>query len=189
MGPTAALRGDIGDALRRVGFPIVAIDSSGRVTWQNDAMRELVGDRVGRPFGEPVVAEDRQRFREQFMQALLAGEPRELDFRLDTRDGGVVRAEASSAPLFEDGSVVGMFGIVITRENSKYVPPAPQVHLTPRQHAVLVELGHGCSTSQIAQRLGITDETVRNHVRGILRRLDVHTRLQAVVRAHQLGLL
>ena len=188
MEPTAALRGDIGDALRRVGFPIAVIDSTGRVAWQNDAMRELVGDRVGRPFGEPVVAEDRQRFREEFMRALLAGESRDIAFRLRARDGRVLRAEASSAPLFEEGNAVGVFGVFYTQPDVDYVRPA-QVQLTPRQHDVLEELGRGCSTTDIARRLGISEETVRNHIRGIFRRLGVHSRLQAVVRAHELGLL
>jgi len=188
VGPTAALRGDISDALRRVRFPIASVDSHGLVAWQNDAMRELVGDRVGRPFGEPVVAEDRQRFREQLMQALLVGEPRDLEIRLRTRDERILHAEVSSAPLLEDGQIVGVFGILYTTEDPAYVPPA-QVHLTPRQHEVLVELGRGCSTQMIAARLGISEETVRNHIRGIFRRLNVGSRLEAVVRAHELELL
>jgi PAS domain S-box-containing protein len=188
VGTTAAVRGDIGDALRRVRFPIAVVDSAGRVAWQNDAMRELVGDRIGRPFGEPVVAEDRQRFREQFLVALVAGESRDIEFRLRARDGRVLRAEASSAPLFEDGHAVGVFGVFYTTPDPAYVRPA-QVRLTPRQHDVLEELGRGCSTADIARRLGISEETVRNHIRGIFRRLEVHSRLAAVVRAHDLGLL
>jgi PAS domain S-box-containing protein len=185
---TAAVRGDIGDALRRVGFPIAVIDPVGRVAWQNDAMRQLVGDRVGRPFGEPVVAEDRQRFREEFLRALLAGESRDFEFRLRARDGRVLRSEASSAPLFEDGNAVGVFGVMYAKPEPEYVRPA-QVRLTPRQHDVLEELGRGCSTTDIARRLGIAEDTVRNHIRGIFRRLGVHSRLAAVVRAHELGLL
>jgi DNA-binding CsgD family transcriptional regulator len=42
---------------------------------------------------------------------------------------------------------------------------------------------------QIADALGISRETVRNHVRGILRTLGVHSRLEAVVEAHRRGLL
>ncbi len=64
-----------------------------------------------------------------------------------------------------------------------------QVHLTPRQQQVLVELARGCMTEEIARKLGISTETVRNHIREILRRLKVHSRLQAVVRAHELGLV
>jgi len=41
----------------------------------------------------------------------------------------------------------------------------------------------------IAARLGISLDTARNHIRAILQRLEVHTRLEAVIRAHDLGLV
>jgi DNA-binding NarL/FixJ family response regulator len=37
--------------------------------------------------------------------------------------------------------------------------------------------------------LHLSKETVRNHVRNILRELRAHSRLEAVARAHELGLL
>jgi PAS domain S-box-containing protein len=184
----AALRGDIPDALRRLGFPIAVTDSAGRVVWQNDVMKRLVGDRTGRPFGEPVVPEDRQRFREMYVTTLTTGTPRDLKVRFRTLDGRVVRAEVSAAPLFEGDRAVGIFGVYHPELDKSYSPPE-QVHLTPRQQQVLVELARGCSTEQIAGKLGISTETVRNHVREILRRLKVHSRLQAVVRARELGLV
>ena len=54
---------------------------------------------------------------------------------------------------------------------------------------VLRHLAAGHSTERIAEALGISTETVRNHVRGIFDRLGVHTRLEAVIRAHELGLI
>ena len=184
----AALRGDLPDALRRLGFPISVTDSSGRVAWQNDSMRRLVGDRIGRPFGEPVLPEDRQRFREEFLSTLTRAEPRDLSIRFRGLDGRVYNSEVSSAPLVEDDRVVGIFGVFHPEPDESYAPPR-QVHLTPRQQQVLVELAQGCSTHEIAGRLGISSETVRNHVREILRRLHAHSRLEAVVRAHELGLV
>jgi len=47
----------------------------------------------------------------------------------------------------------------------------------------LLERGH--STEQIASDLHISVETVRNHIRAILRALGVHSRLEAVAVAHQ----
>jgi PAS domain S-box-containing protein len=184
----AALRGDIPDALRRLSFPISVVDSAGRVAWQNEAMQQLVGDRVGRQFGEPVVPEDRQRFRDVYMRMLTRGSPRDLAIRFKALDGRVIRAEASTAPLFEDDRIVGVFGIFHPEPAEPYSPPE-QVHLTPRQQQVLAELARGCATENIARKLGISTETVRNHIREILRRLKVHSRLQAVVRAHELDLV
>jgi PAS domain S-box-containing protein len=184
----AALRGDLPDALRRLSFPIAVIDSEGRVSWQNDAMQRIVGDRLGRLFGEPIVPEDRQRFREQYLNTLTRGVPRDLSVRFRALDGRVHSAEVSSAPLVENGRVVGIFGVFHPELDDSYELPQ-QVHLTPRQQQVLVEIARGCSTAEIARLLGISIETVRNHVREIMRRLDVHSRLQAVVRAHELGLV
>ena len=44
-------------------------------------------------------------------------------------------------------------------------------------------LEHGRSTRQIAQELHLSPETVRNHVRHVLRALGVHSRLEAVTLA------
>jgi DNA-binding CsgD family transcriptional regulator len=61
--------------------------------------------------------------------------------------------------------------------------------LTPRQQEVLVLLAEGLGTAVIAARLGLAKETVRNHVRAVLRELRVHSRLEAIVEARQRGLL
>jgi DNA-binding CsgD family transcriptional regulator len=54
---------------------------------------------------------------------------------------------------------------------------------------VLRQLAAGKSTGDIAESLGISTETVRNHVRGITARLGVHSRLEAVIKAHELRLV
>jgi two-component system nitrate/nitrite response regulator NarL len=61
--------------------------------------------------------------------------------------------------------------------------------LTPRQAEVLRLLGEGLSTEAIAARLGIAVETSRNHIRAVLRGLNVHSRLEAVVAGRERGLL
>src|SRR6478752_3703656 len=54
--------------------------------------------------------------------------------------------------------------------------PAPEAlpHLTPRQNEILRLLEHGKSTEQIAAELVLSPETVRNHVRRLLRALGAH---------------
>jgi len=47
----------------------------------------------------------------------------------------------------------------------------------------LLERGH--STDQIAAELYLSTETVRNHIRGVLRALGAHSRLEAVAVAQQ----
>jgi DNA-binding NarL/FixJ family response regulator len=64
-------------------------------------------------------------------------------------------------------------------------PSRPPAHLTPRQVEVLRLLEQGRSTKQIAQELHLSYDTVKNHVRHLLRALGVHSRLEAVAIARQ----
>jgi len=61
--------------------------------------------------------------------------------------------------------------------------------LSKREREVLEELGSGASTEQIAKHLYLSVHTVRNHVHSVLHKLDAHSRLEAVSRAQQQGLL
>ena len=54
---------------------------------------------------------------------------------------------------------------------------------------MLTLLDQGRSTHGIAEHLGLSLETVRNHVRAVLRAFGVHSRLQAVAAARDAGLL
>ena len=65
----------------------------------------------------------------------------------------------------------------------------PKTELTPREIAVLSALAQGRSTKEIAEDLHISAATVRNHVQRILRKLQCHTRLEAVMRAAREGLI
>lgn len=65
----------------------------------------------------------------------------------------------------------------------------PPPHLTPRQLDVLRLLGEGVPARAIATRLGLTEPTVRNHIRAVLLELGAHSQLEAVFRARRHGLL
>ena len=53
--------------------------------------------------------------------------------------------------------------------------------LTPREKEILCLLAEGQSNKVIARNLGISDGTVKLHVKAILRKLDVHSRVEAAV--------
>jgi len=55
--------------------------------------------------------------------------------------------------------------------------------LTPREMEILCHLAEGRSNKVIARELGITDGTVKLHVRSILRKLEVQSRVEAAVMA------
>jgi DNA-binding NarL/FixJ family response regulator len=60
----------------------------------------------------------------------------------------------------------------------------PELPLTPRQAEVLDLLERGRTTRQIAAELHLSIDTVRNHVRHILRAVGAHSRLEPVAIAH-----
>ena len=171
-------------ALETVNVPSYVIDPTGVIRWVNPAARRLVGDVRGRQFTSVVAHEDTRRAREHFSRK-IAGTERVTDAQVvlvDT-DGGRVQVDVSSCPLMKGHRLVGVFGQIsdIEEEPDDPVPP----HLTPRQSEVLRLLKRGRSTEQIAQELHLSTETVRNHVRHLLRALGVHTRLEAVAVARQ----
>jgi PAS domain S-box-containing protein len=176
-----AIGGDLEGALERVNVPSYVIDASGVIRWINPAALGIVGDVRGRQFTSVVAPEDRRRAQEVFAQK-VAGTATVTDADVVVMDaaGDRVEIEVSSVPLMSGHRVIGVFGQIVHRA----VDAAPaHPALTPRQAEVLRLLEHGRSTHQIAQELHLSPETVRNHVRGVLKALGVHSRLEAVALA------
>jgi two-component system nitrate/nitrite response regulator NarL len=61
--------------------------------------------------------------------------------------------------------------------------------LTPRESTVLALAAEGCSTREIAARLGVASATVKTHLRSAYQKLDVRDRASAVAAAMRRGLL
>jgi PAS domain S-box-containing protein len=179
---------ELTEALQRVALSAFVIDRNGVFTWTNDAATARFGDLVGTHYTVIVAVEDRPLAREQFARKLITGEPTEYGATLVEADGSRVRVEVSSVPIEEGARCQAVFGLVVVdREGA---PPSPTVQgLTPRQAQVLALLAAGSSTDQIAGALTISRETVRNHVRHVLRALGAHSRLEAVATARAAGLL
>jgi two-component system, NarL family, response regulator DegU len=61
--------------------------------------------------------------------------------------------------------------------------------LTPREMEILKYIGQGYLNKQIAVELGISEQTIKNHVTSILRKLNANARTEAVVLALKQGLI
>jgi len=68
------------------------------------------------------------------------------------------------------------------------VPKQRFPQLTDREREILALISHGETNAQIAERLGISLKTVRNHVSNIYNKLQVVDRAQAALRARDAGL-
>jgi len=180
--------GDLHGALGELNVPAYAVDRYGVVRWINDAARKLVGDIRGRQQSSVVVPEQARAARESFLRKMM-GTEKSTDAAVVVRnpDGSRVQVEISSCPLREGGRIVGVFGVVKHREPGE--APQAHPHLTPRQNEILHLLAHGRSTTQIAEELHLSIDTVRNHIRRLLRALDVHSRIEALAVAHRAGIL
>jgi DNA-binding CsgD family transcriptional regulator len=72
------------------------------------------------------------------------------------------------------------------------VPPAPApplLHLSPREQEVLRLVAEGCSNTMIANRLHLSDNTVKGYVEALLLHLSARNRAEAVATASRLNLL
>jgi PAS domain S-box-containing protein len=174
---------DVEQALEQINVPAYVIDTHGIIRWVNPAAEELVGDVRGRQFTSVVAPEDTHRAREAFSKHFISEEDVDAPVNLLDGDGNRFSVEVSSVCLFHGHRVIGVFGQFA--DVAEEPPRAPHPDLTPRQGEVLRLLEHGRSTDQIAERLHLSPETVRNHIRAVLRALDVHPRLEAVAVARR----
>lgn len=77
--------------------------------------------------------------------------------------------------------LTGILARVVQGAREEPREPASFANLTPREREILRHLAEGQSNKAIARELGITDGTVKLHVKAILRKLAVHSRVEAAV--------
>ncbi len=85
-----------------------------------------------------------------------------------------------------------VFGPALARRLAEWfatrATPMPFAHLTEREHEVLALIAAGLRNRDIAERLAVSEKTVRNHVSNVLNKLHVSTRAEAIVKARKAGL-
>jgi PAS domain S-box-containing protein len=79
--------------------------------------------------------------------------------------------------------------VISSARRQKPERPMQTIGLTGREQDVLACISEGLSNKQVAEELGVTVNTVRNHVQRILYKLHAHSKLEAVVTARHEGML
>ncbi|MBU0494889.1 MAG: response regulator transcription factor [Chloroflexi bacterium] len=131
---------------------------------------------------------------EQLFQAIRAGaaayyskgiQPRELAqaIRRVARGEYIIDNALLSKPLLAS-RVLKEFSDLSTVDHTIQPFFAP---LSPREMEVLTRIAHGDSNKEIARTLSISDQTVKNHISSILRKLNVNDRTQAAIYALRQG--
>ncbi len=137
----------------------------------------------------PLLVISGQETDEAFLDAVAAGA---CGFLSKTQPAAeilqAVRRAADGEMLIPAATLARLVGM--QRESEKERAASELLEpLTPRELEILILLAEGLDNRLMADRLSVSYATVRCHVQTILGKLDVHSRLEAVARARQRGLL
>ena len=186
----AHVGGDVHGPLQELPVAMYVLDRKGRIVWVNDAAEALVPGATGKLYTDVLAPEYVPSARRVFARRILGRAPFADHTTVIDAGGPRVEVDISSVPLRNGHQIVGVFGVVraerpVTEPDAAAGSPA----LTPRQHEVLRFLGAGMTTNQMAEHMGLSPETVRNHVKAALGELNAKSRLEAVLTAYRTGLL
>ena len=179
----------------RLMVPASLHDVEGRFLHMNAAAELASGisnaEMVGRHYLDPLPPDARAHVEAQFRRAVEHGEPTDFETVFVDGAGHLRGVRAQHLPLRSGDEVVGVLILAfdVHRLLLEPIGSQPMPRLTPRQREVLGLLAAGLSTSEIAQELTLSTETVRNHLRSVFRELHAHTRPEAIAAARRLGLL
>ena len=100
-----------------------------------------------------------------------------------------VRRAAEGEMLIPAATLAGLLARQRQRQREEAAVQQLAGQLTPREREILRLMAQGLDNRAIADKLFISFTTVRGHVQNILEKLDAHSKLEAVARANQLGLI
>jgi len=84
-------------------------------------------------------------------------------------------------------SLFAQIARVAVERNGGGEPTLDDVRMTRREREVIELIGEGLSNKEIAQRLNIAAHTVKSHVRNVMEKLALHTRLQIAAYSRRQG--
>lgn len=97
-----------------------------------------------------------------------------------------IRQVAKGAYVLPPAMVSTLFSQIARDAVSRGRPAALEsVRMTPREREVIDLIAEGLANKEIASRLHIATHTVKSHVRNVMEKLTLHTRLQIAAYAHR----
>jgi PAS domain S-box-containing protein len=188
--------------LDQVDLAVIATDAGGVVTHWNARAEVLYGwtreEAIGRYIADLTVPKDQRRNGAEIIEQVQRGESWHGSFRVRRKDGSVFTAYVKNSPILErDGQLIGIVGCSIEIADPDLASAVRSLigdgnqasgrrrtrNLSPREREVLGLLARGLTGEQIAERLVLSPETVRTHIRNAREKLGASTRVEAVTMA------
>ncbi len=193
------------DVLSRTGDPAFGTDEGGRIVIWNKPAEELLGYKaeevLGKSCCEALYGHSifGNRFCDEnctIMSMVRRREPVHR-FEIDLRNAEGTFVRVSISVVVVPGSRASQFTIIHllqpgsmvqpsisspspTLPGMQHAPPADDQPLSSRELEVLKLVADGFGNQRVADSLFISVATVRNHVQNILKKLDVHSKAEAV---------
>jgi PAS domain S-box-containing protein len=199
---------EIVSLLSSVGAAIKVVDGDQRITLWDERAQELLGFAPDEMVGQSCPGQTQGHDCDgklvchkncEPIQKFRAREPIRYEMLAHSKAGdpvlinvNVVVVQPADAPepvalhLMREGHLPPLAAPAAKDSSDEAVPNPP---LSRRELEVLRLLAGGKGVQEIADDFVVSRATVRNHIANILGKLGVHSRLQAVVKASQQGLL
>jgi RNA polymerase sigma factor (sigma-70 family) len=100
---------------------------------------------------------------------------------------GAIKAAAAGEILIDQDTLARLLPEMMREKEAREEAERLLDRLTPREREILELSARGLRTAEVARRLSISPQTVQTHVRNILAKLRVHSKLQAVAFAVRSG--
>lgn len=101
---------------------------------------------------------------------------------------GTIRSVAAGKKVLPPRMTESLFSqIAREADGQESAHVLEDVRMTRREREVIELIGEGLSNKEIAQRLNIATHTVKSHVRNVMEKLALHTRLQIAAYSHREG--
>lgn len=154
--------------------------------WDDDSLRVATTIREEHP-GSRVIIMDLLPVHEDIMEFVNAGVS---GFIMKDASFGdltaTIRAVARGENVLPPEMTSSLFSQIASQAVARERDAAQEaVRMTPREREVIGLIGEGLSNKEIAARLDVAAHTVKSHVRNVMEKLALHSRLQIAAFAHR----